>query len=153
MKMFLWLWPPGSSDILSQQLLLSQTIPQTEMQQNKQKPYIPFPSILPYNCCLQNSWSSGIAGAEEPTCMARARLHPGLWVCKVQGSMEREAPLQQQALSFAVKSLQPLSHPIQLTSSIKLNAAMTVLYLKHIWDCWGSMIAIPEGIPWPLLSI
>lgn len=44
---------------------------------------------------------------------------------------------EQQAFSFVVQSLQPLSHPIQLTSSIKLNGAIIVLYLKQIWECWA----------------
>lgn len=135
--MFPWLWPPGFSDILSQQLLLSLPIPHTQMQQNKQNLYIPFPSMLPYNCCLQNSWSSGIVGDRRAHLYSSAIPVP--LPTGMQGTgqhREGNSPLEQKPLSFAVVFAAPFT-PVQLTSSIKLSAAMTVLYLKQIWEYWA----------------
>lgn len=135
--MFPWLWPPGFSDILSQQLLLSLPIPHTQMQQNKQNLYIPFPSMLPYNCCLQNSWSSGIVGDRRAHLYSSAIPVPlptgmqGTGQHREGNTTGAETPLLCSTLFAA-----PFT-PVQLTSSIKLSAAMTVLYLKQIWEYWA----------------
>lgn len=136
--MFPWLWPPGFSDILSQQLLLSLPIPHTQMQQNKQNLYIPFPSMLPYNCCLQNSWSSEIVGEKKSPPVQLG--HP----CAPAHGYARYRAAQRGKLTTGAETpllcstvfAAPFT-PVQLTSSIKLSAAMTVLYLKQIWEYWA----------------
>lgn len=155
MKMFPWLLPPGSSDILSQQLLPSLPIPHTQMQQNKQKLYIPFPSMLPYNCCLQNSWSSGTVGDRRAHLYGLATPAPlptGVWRYRAarRGKLTTwaAAPLLCSTVFAApfTTSSAHLKYQAQCSNDSSLLKADLRILSKAV-------IAIPEGIPWPWLSI
>lgn len=94
----------------------------------------PFLACFHRTAACQTPGAVGEEGAEEPPHLPGLRLCPCPRVHEVQGSMERERHHLSSNAPPLQCNLMTLSLPIQFIVSIKVNAAMLVLYLNQIWQ-------------------